>query len=123
MSAGKPRFSLAAIDTEEVEIPEAPMIARAAPAPELVRPVEQGSEPEVSPIVTKIEQLAEDDFTPNEVRVNTSLSLPKSLNEDLDARVFDLKLKGFKKMSRQAVVEKALREFLNKPKTDDFVDA
>lgn len=116
MSVSKSRFNLGAVDVDEVEIPAAPLIAR-APVPELVRPAEQGSEP--LPLVTKIEQLAENDFTPNELRVNTSLSLPKSLNEDLDAKVFDLKMKGFKKMSRQAVVEKALREFLNKDLIDD----
>lgn len=125
MSAGKPRFSLGAIDTEEVEIPAAPMIAR-APAPELVRPAGQGTEPEETPpapTTTKIEQLAEADFAPTEGRTNTSLSLPNSLNKELDNWVYDLRKKGHKKMSRQAVMEKALREFLNKPKTDDFVDA
>lgn len=120
MSAGKSRFSLGEVDVEEVEIPAAPMIAR--PVPELVRPAEKGIEPEI-PITTKIEKLAETDFTPTEVRVNTSLSLPKSLNADLDARVFELKLKGFKKMSRQAVMEEALREFLNKPRGYEITGA
>jgi hypothetical protein len=126
MSAGKSRFSLGAIDTEEVEIPVAPLIAR-APVPELVRPAGKGTEPEetVVPVVsvTKIEQLAEADFAPAEGRTNTSLSLPNSLNKELDNWVYDLRKKGHKKMSRQAVMEKALREFLNKPKTDDFIDA
>lgn len=122
MSAGKSRFSLEAIDVEEVEIPAAPMITR--PTPELVRPAEKGTEPEVPvPITTRIEQLAETDFAPVEIRVNTSLSLPKTLNTDLDNLVYDLKKRGFKKMSRQAVVEEALRDFLKKPKGYEITGA
>lgn len=126
MSASKSRFSLGEMSTDEVEIPSAPLIARTS-VPELVRPAEQGTEITPTPtpaptprskstvkIDSRIEQLAESEFTPAELRVKTSMSLPISLNDDLDSKVYDLKKKGFKKITREAVIEKALRMFLDK---------
>ena len=137
MSAGKSRFSLGDMQEDEVEIPQDPLITR--PAPELVPAAGQGSEtktatrarsnatrpavldpqrnegPEIVRFTEKrhdekaIVDLATTAFVPAEIRIKTSMSLPESLNKLLDAKVYELKTRGFKKMTRESVVEDALK--------------
>jgi hypothetical protein len=122
----------------EVEIPDAPLITRPAPEL-VPNPAEQGIEPKTPtrarssstrpPVldsqrnegheVVRFTQKAHDEkaivdlattsFVPSEVRIKTSMSLPESLNKLLDAKVFELKTRGFKKITRESVVEDALK--------------
>lgn len=58
-----------------------------------------------------IVDLATTNFVPAEIRVKTSMSLPESLNKLLDAKVYELKTRGFKKMTRESVMEDALKMY------------
>ncbi len=53
--------------------------------------------------------LATTSFVPAEARVKTSMSLPVSLDNLLQSKVYELKARGFRKITREAVVEDALR--------------
>ncbi len=99
----------------------------ATPAPQSIRkPVASATNPPIieeraemtlsTPTViahsdTNIMQLATSAFTPSEIRVKTSLSLPASLDNLLNNKVMEMKMRGFRKMTREAVVEQALKQY------------
>lgn len=132
MSTSSKRFGLGDIDEDEIEIPKGEMISRSEPAAQ----TEQGSgnvqaitpkTPRSSITASKttpsviqhldnqtgddrnVMQLATTNFVPQETRIKTSMSITESLNKLLDKKVYDLRMKGFKKITREAVLEDALK--------------
>jgi hypothetical protein len=121
MSNSKPRFSLEQMAKDDIEIPQNDLVSRpvvdilsrSATTPPVIN-----SEPvatsELRFTTTKHDEgavvdLATTRFLPNEEREKTSLSIPKSLNRLLNAKVYELKARGFSKITREAVIEDALK--------------
>jgi hypothetical protein len=135
MSAGKPRFDLGDMKDDEVDIPSAPLVSRpvveeqgSAPAQKVRGMATKPSilEPTVESRMQLVDakrftdqqhdersivDLAVSNFAPTEKRTKTSMSLPESLDNLLNSKVYELKARGFKKITREAVVEEALKKF------------
>lgn len=118
------RFSLdnVAEDAEE-EIPRMPLITTREPEQDLTgaRTPEQGREaaPAVSepaPVVrgssNKARQLAEQRFKPTGEKRPTSVKLDVWLDDALNAKVYELRMAGFRKMTRESVISDALMQYL-----------
>jgi hypothetical protein len=119
------RFSLdnVAEDAEE-EIPRMPLITSREPEQQLTgaRMSEQGREataPAVSeptPVVrgssNKARQLAEQRFKPTGEKRPTSVKLDVWLDDALNAKVYELRMAGFRKMTRESVISDALAQYL-----------
>jgi hypothetical protein len=128
------RFDLGNVTEEEIEIPAGPMAARPAPvpmqavasqppAPIPVHYPERASTPttlQVEPSFdisnasgasSNIVNLAMSQFTPAEAKLKTTVAIPMSLNRKLDEAVFQMKLNGFRGITRDAVIIDALQHY------------
>ena len=119
------RFSLdnVAEDAEE-EIPRMPLITTREPEQDLTgaRKPEQGREAtafavdEPPPVVrgssNKARQLAEQKFKPTGEKRPTSVKLDVWLDDALNAKVYELRMAGFRKMTRESVISDALMQYL-----------
>jgi hypothetical protein len=125
MSKGNSRFSLGAVEEDEIVIPKEPMVTR--PAPELVaqgREVQRSSPPVPTELAvheettvlytqvehdgTSVEALAQNRFSPDEPKERISQSIRQTLNKLINDKVYEMKSKGYKKITRDAVIEDAL---------------
>jgi hypothetical protein len=118
------RFSLdnVAEDAEE-EIPRMPLITTRDSEQQLAaaRMPEQGRE--AAPVVSeppplarstsnKARQLAEQKFKPTGEKRPTSVKLDVWLDDALNAKVYELRMAGFRKMTRESVISDALMQYL-----------
>ena len=118
------RFSLynVAEDAEE-EIPRMPLITTRDTEQQLAsaRMPEQGRE--VAPVVSepaplarstsnKARQLAEQKFKPTDEKRPTSVKLDVWLDDALNAKVYEPRMAGFCKMTRESVISDALMQYL-----------
>jgi hypothetical protein len=118
------RFSLDNVAEEaEEEIPRMPLITTREPEQQLTgaRIPEQGREgaPAVSeptPLArstsNKARQLAEQKFKPTGEKRPTSVKLDVWLDDALNAKVYELRMAGFRKMTRESVISDALMQYL-----------
>jgi hypothetical protein len=60
---------------------------------------------------TRVSALAEERFAPAVQRQKVSQSIPAHLNRLIDAKVYELKMKGHKRMTRDAIFEDALMRY------------
>jgi hypothetical protein len=117
-------------ELEEVEenIPNVPLVNR-EPDKELVGArAPQGREaasavaepaPAVRSTSNKARQLAEQRFKPTGEKRPTSVTLDVWLDDGLNAKVYDLRMAGFRKMARESVISDALMQYLDvKPPKD-----
>lgn len=124
MSKGS-RFSLGEVEEDEIAIPKEAMITR-VPAPELVsqnREVQRAALPATELAVhkeatvlytqvehdgTSVEALAHSRFSPDEPKDKVSQSIRQSLNKLINDKVYEMKSKGYKRITRDAIIEDAL---------------
>ena len=128
------RFSLsnvAELEESEENIPNVPLMNRESEQ-ELVgaRAPQQGreeasavSEPAPAPVVrgtsNKARQLAEQRFKPTGEKRPTSVKLEVWLDDALNSKVYELRMAGFRKMTRESVISDALTQYLGvKPPKD-----
>lgn len=120
MSGGSKRFSLNEMDAEEeVVVPKTTLVAR-APEPEASSvaefpPVQEREE--APPRAqnrngSKARLLAEQRFKPVEAKRQTSIRLEPWLDQALDRRFYELKMDGYKKITREAIITDALVQYL-----------
>jgi len=117
------RFSLsnvAELEEGEENIPNVPLVNR-EPEQELVgarasQGREATPEPAPSPAVrgtsNKARQLAEQRFKPTGEKRPTSVKLDVWLDDALNAKVYELRMQGFRKMTRESVISDALMQYL-----------
>ncbi len=87
-------------------------VAPVAPAPvDAPRPVRRTSKAEST--IDPLLELAAREFPVDEVRVKTSMSLPKALNDRLDDEVHRMKKLGHKKITRESIHTAALTKFFD----------
>jgi hypothetical protein len=119
------RFSLDNVaDDAEEEIPRMPLITSREPEQQTTgaRMSEQGREAtapavyEPTPVVrgssNKARQLAEQRFKPTGEKRPTSVKLDVWLDDALNAKVYELRMAGFRKMTRESVISDALAQYL-----------
>jgi hypothetical protein len=105
------------VEEEPIEIPRTTLVSRPAEEAEVVS-VEQGREEASIPVVTprlgpnRARLLAEQRFKPMAEKRATSIRLEPWLDDALTRRVMELKLEGYRKITREAVITDAVMHYL-----------
>ncbi len=118
MSGGKNRFDLNQVqdDSEEIVVPRTQLVARSATEEPTqkkdVSTIEQGREVAVQDLTNKAHLLAEQRFKPVSEKRATSVRFEPWLDDALNRRVYELRIEGYRKMTREAVITDAVMQYL-----------